>query len=215
MPTTTIVNWDRTQSWTPEAVHAPTSEAEVASLVRQAAEQGRQLKPVGGALSWSDIIDMPGQAMRFPALDRVIRYAGTIPRHQETEYAVPRPRAAEAIEATRQLVLKGDFRVNFPMEVRFVAADDIALSPASGRDCCYVGAYVGSLEWAPGYFAGFEELVSDYEGRPHWGKTFTRTPTELRALYPGYDAFDALRRRCDPEGVFRNRFVDRVFAAED
>ena len=84
---------------------------------------------------------------------------------------------------------------------------------AGGRDSCYIGAYVGSLKWAPLYFADFEALMQDYEGRPHWGKSFTRSHTELRKLYPAYDAFDRLRRTCDPQDLFRNSFVDRVFPA--
>lgn len=149
--------------------------------------------------------------VRVDRSDRVIPYAGSIPRHQETEYSIPRGRAAAAIDAVRRRVLAARYRVNFPLEVRFVAADDIPMSPTSGRDSCYLGAYVGSRKWAEGYFADFEALMADYAGRPHWGKTFHRTAAELRALYPAYDAFDALRRQADPHGVFRNRFVDRVF----
>lgn len=148
---------------------------------------------------------------RVDRSDRIIRYAGTIPKHQEAEYAVPRERAAEAIDEVRRTVLAADYRVNFPLEVRFVAADDVPMSPTSGRDSCYIGAYVGSRKWAEPYFADFEGLIADHEGRPHWGKTFSRTAAELRALYPRYDDFDRVRRRCDPHGVFRNSFVDRVF----
>ena len=151
---------------------------------------------------------------RVDRSDRVIKVGSSIPLHQEMEYAVPREKAAKAIDEVRKIVLKAaDYRVNFPMEVRFVAADDIPMSPASGRDSCYIGAYVGSLKWAPLYFADFEALMHDYEGRPHWGKSFSRTHEELRVLYPAYDEFNRIRRRCDPHGVFRNSFVDRVFPA--
>lgn len=149
--------------------------------------------------------------VRIDRSDRIIRYAGSIPRHQEAEFAVPRPQAAKAIDEVRRTVLAADYRVNFPLEVRFVAADDIPMSPASGRGSCFVGAYVGSRKWARPYFAEVGALMAAYDGRPHWGKTFSRTPQELRALYPQYDAFDVLRRRSDPQGVFRNSFVDRVF----
>ncbi len=151
---------------------------------------------------------------RVDRSDRVIKVSSSIPIHQEAEYAIPIEKAAKAIDETRQMVLKADYRVNFPLEVRFVASDDIPMSPASGRDSCYIGAYVGSPKWAKGYFAEFEALMRDYEGRPHWGKTFSRTQTELRALYPAYDAFNRLRRTCDPQGLFRNSFSDRVFPAD-
>ena len=148
---------------------------------------------------------------RVDRSDRVMKVSNTIPFHQETEYAIPIEHAAEAIDRTRKMVLKADYRVNFPLEVRFVAADDIPMSPASGRDSCYIGAYVGSLKWAPAYFAEFEEMIREYRGRPHWAKSFSRTAEELRELYPAYDDFNKLRQACDPLGLFRNSFVDRVF----
>jgi L-gulonolactone oxidase len=152
---------------------------------------------------------------RVDRSDQIIKVSGSIiPIHQETEYAIPIDKAAKAIDETRRLILKADYRVNMPMEVRFVAADDIPMSPSSGRDSCYIGAYVSSLKWAPRYFAEFEALMRDYEGRPHWGKSFSRTHEELRALYPAYDEFNQLRRRCDPHGLFRNSFVDRVFPGQ-
>jgi FAD-linked oxidoreductase len=148
---------------------------------------------------------------RVDRSDKVIKVHSSIPIHQETEYAIPIEHAAKAIDATRKMILKADYKVNFPMEVRFVAADDIPMSPASGRDSCYIGAYVSSLKWAPPYFKEFEALMSDYRGRPHWGKSFSRTHAELRELYPAYDQFNQLRRVCDPKGLFLNRFVERVF----
>ena len=148
---------------------------------------------------------------RVDRSDRVIKVSSGIPIHQETEYAIPIEHAAEAIDRTRKMVLAADYRVNFPMEVRFVAADDIPMSPASGRNSCYIGAYVASRKWAPSYFAEFEALMRDYQGRPHWAKSFALSAQELRSLYPAYDSFNRLRQECDPHGLFRNSFVDRVF----
>lgn len=150
--------------------------------------------------------------VRVDRSDRIIKYAGTIPWHQETEYAIPRDRAAEALDRMRRLVLTATgYKVNFTQEVRFVAGDDIPMSPAHNRDSCYLGAYVASLKWAPRYFQDFEALMEDYEGRPHWGKSFDRKPDQLRTLYPRYDEFNSLRQAQDPQGIFRNRFIDRVF----
>ncbi len=148
---------------------------------------------------------------RVDRSDKVIKLGHSIPNHQETEYAIPIEHAAKAIDETRKFVLEADYSVNFPLEVRFVAADDIPMSPANGRDSCFIGPYISSLRWAPHYFAEFEALIGDYEGRPHWGKSFSRTSEELRALYSAYDTFNMLRQQCDPHGLFRNSFVERVF----
>lgn len=148
---------------------------------------------------------------RVDRSDKVIKVASSIPRHQETEYAIPVQKAAEAIDRTRQMILGAEYRVNFPLEVRFVASDDIPLSPASGRDSCYIGPYISSTKWAPACFADFEALMAEYGGRPHWGKSFSLDGRQLRERYPEYDTFNRLRQENDPNGLFRNSFADRVF----
>jgi L-gulonolactone oxidase len=148
---------------------------------------------------------------RVDRSDRVIKVSSSIPIHQETEYAIPIEQAAKAIDETRKMILKADYMVNFPLEVRFVAADGIPMSPANGRNSCYIGAYVSSLKWAQNYFKEFEALMNNFRGRPHWGKSFSLTHEKIRELYPAYDEFNRLRRNCDPHGLFRNSFVDRVF----
>jgi FAD/FMN-containing dehydrogenase len=54
---------------------------------------------------------------------------------------------------------------------------------------------------------------SDIIDVPETAIRFDKMSKELRELYPAYDEFDRLRRRCDPNGLFRNSFLDRVFPA--
>jgi FAD/FMN-containing dehydrogenase len=145
--------------------------------------------------------------------DRLFNIGKMIPIHNESEYAIPLENGAEAIDRLAGIVRGAppQYRVNFPMEVRFVPGDDIAMSPATGRDTCYVGAYVASEKWTVPYIRDFEGLMEDYGGRPHWGKLSSRTAGDFAKLYPAHRKFDSLRRECDPGGVFRNAFVDRVF----
>ena len=70
---------------------------------------------------------------------------------------------------------------------------------------------MASSKWTGPYHRDFERLMGEYGGRPHWGKLFSRTAEDFAKLYPRYRPFNALRRACDPNGVFRNAFVDRVF----
>lgn len=145
--------------------------------------------------------------------DRLFNIGKMIPIHNESEYAIPRENAAEAIDRLAEIVRGAapEYWVNFPMEVRFVPGDDIPMSPATGRDSCYLGAYVASSKWTVPYHRDFEELMREYAGRPHWGKLFSRTADDFAELYPLYRQFDALRKECDPKRVFRNAFVDKVF----
>lgn len=148
---------------------------------------------------------------RVDRSDKIVTVSSGIPLHQETEYAIPVDKAAEAIDRTRQMILKADYRVNFPLEVRFVAADEIPMSPTFGRDSCFIGPYISSTKWAPDCFADFEALMADYGGRPHWGKDFSIGPEQFRERYPAYDQFKSLRQQLDPHGLFRNEFTRRVF----
>ena len=153
---------------------------------------------------------------RVKQSDRLFNIGKMIPIHNEAEYAIPLSQAADAIEQLAGIIRNAppEYRVNFPVEVRFVSRDDIPMSPATGRDSCYLGAYVASPKWTVPYHRDFEAMMVDYQGRPHWGKLFSRTAADFAQLYPEYDAFDSLRQRCDPAGIFRNAFVGRVFGED-
>jgi L-gulono-1,4-lactone dehydrogenase len=132
------------------------------------------------------------------------------PRHQEVEYAIPIERTGEALERVRAFIEEKRICVNFIVELRFVHADDIPLSPAYGRDSCFVGAYHAGGRDELAYLEAFEDLMAEMGGRPHWGKEFRMTARELAPLYPKWAAFQACRLRIDPEGVFSNQWTDRV-----
>ncbi len=134
------------------------------------------------------------------------------PVHREAELGVPRKRAADALAGLVELIERERLYVNFIVEVRFVAADDIMMSGAYGRDSCQLGAYIGDCPSCEPYFRGIEELCRPMGGRPHWGKEFVATRDELREVYPQFDRFDTIRRQLDPRGLFENDFVRRVFA---
>ena len=55
------------------------------------------------------------------------------------EWSIPIERTAEAIMQIRQIIVDCNYKVHLPIEVRFVAKDDIWLSPCQGRDSCYIG----------------------------------------------------------------------------
>jgi len=131
-------------------------------------------------------------------------------RFTEMEYAVPRAHAAAAVRAVRAAIGERGFAVSFPIEVRFVAPDDALLSPAAGRETCYIAVHMyRGMAWQP-YFRCVEEIMDGFGGRPHWGKRHFQTAETLRERYPDWDRFAAIRARLDPEGRFANPYVDRV-----
>jgi L-gulonolactone oxidase len=60
------------------------------------------------------------------------------------------------------------------------------------------------------YFRGVEEIMGDYDGRPHWGKRHFQTAATLEPLYPRWPDFQGVRARLDPVGIFWNAYTERV-----
>jgi L-gulonolactone oxidase len=151
-------------------------------------------------LSRSEVVDTSAQVFANP---RLVRFS-------EMEYAIPRATAVDTIRELRAMILRREHHVGFPVEVRFVAADDIMLSPAHGRDTCYIAVHVfQGMPYEP-YFRDVEAIATAVGGRPHWGKLHFQTADTLRPRYPRFDDFLAVRRRLDPEGRFGNAYLNQV-----
>jgi L-gulono-1,4-lactone dehydrogenase len=128
----------------------------------------------------------------------------------EMEYGVPYQHGMEALRRVLETIDRRGFAVGFPIEVRFVAADDAYLSPSSARETCYIAVHMyRGMEWEP-YFRAVEEIMDSYGGRPHWGKRHFQTAATLAPRYPDWDRFQAVRARLDPAGVFGNDYTERV-----
>ncbi|MFZ4894027.1 D-arabinono-1,4-lactone oxidase [Plantibacter sp. Mn2098] len=131
-------------------------------------------------------------------------------RFKEMEYAVPAEHLPEAFRRVRELIEERRFRISFPIEVRFAAADDLWLSTASGRASGYIAVHRFFREDPTEYFTAVEEIMIGLEGRPHWGKMNFRDAASLKTVYPRFDDFTALRDRLDPGRLFANDYLRRV-----
>ena len=127
----------------------------------------------------------------------------------QTEYFVPREHAVEAFLAVHALRARIEPLIQVS-EVRTIAADNLGLSMANGRASVAI-----HFTWKPDWDAvrillpDIEAALRPFEPRPHWGKLFTMSPDELRSRYPRLPDFVDLANRLDPDGVFRNDFVNR------
>jgi xylitol oxidase len=58
-----------------------------------------------------------------------------------------------------------------------------------------------------------ERELAPFHPRPHWGKLFTLSPAVFHSEYEKLPEFIALSHRFDPEGKFRNAFLNtNIFA---
>ena len=106
------------------------------------------------------------------------------------------------------------FNVHFPIECRFVHGDDIWLSPAYGRESAYIAIHMYKGMPYESYFRAIEAIFQPYGGRPHWGKMHTLDAATLAARYPHWDDFRRVRAALDPNGVFLNDYLRRLFDAD-
>ncbi|KAL2913557.1 D-arabinono-1,4-lactone oxidase [Polyrhizophydium stewartii] len=131
-----------------------------------------------------------------------------------TEWAVEWSKAPEALSRLKKFIEDNpEVVAHSPVEIRFVKRDDIHLSMSSGYDTCFIGIIMyrpyGKDVTKEKYWAGYEKIMEDLGGRPHWAKAHRLGPQELRKLYPKFDSFCAIRAKLDPDNVFVNDYIDR------
>jgi xylitol oxidase len=132
----------------------------------------------------------------------------------QSEYFVPRKHAVEAILAVERLRDQVSPHLLIS-EIRTIAADDFWMSP------CHKQASVTiHFTWKPDWPAVskvlpvIERELAPFQARPHWGKLFTIPPEQLRAHYEKLPDFIALAKKYDPQGKFRNDFLNKnIFGA--
>jgi alditol oxidase len=126
----------------------------------------------------------------------------------QSEYFVARedgPAALAAIAEVRQVVAP----VLQACEIRTVAADGLWLSPAYRRDSvAFHFTWVKDAAAVAPVLTALERQLTPFAVRAHWAKLFRLDPQAVRAGYERAADFTALARRYDPEGRFRNAFLD-------
>ena len=126
----------------------------------------------------------------------------------QTEYFVPRDRAYPAILAVEQLRDRITPHL-FITELRTIAADNLWLSPCYQRDSLALH-FTWKPEWpdVQKILPLIEDKLEPFEARPHWAKLNTISPARLNHLYPKLPEYRALVTQHDPQGKFRNQYID-------
>lgn len=128
-------------------------------------------------------------------------------RFNEMEYAVPAEAGPECFAEIRALMLRRFADVQWPVEYRTLAADDVWLSPAHGRPTVTISIHEDASRPYEELFRETEAVLVAYDGRPHWGKVHRRTAADLAPAFPHWDHFWRLRAETDPDGVFLNEHL--------
>ncbi len=134
-------------------------------------------------------------------------------RFREMEYAIGREHVIDALEAVDSWLRSSGEQVPFPVEVRFAAPDDVWLSTAYGRPTAYIAVHQYYRLPHARYFDAVEQIMSDFQGRPHWGKMHALDKQRLSSLYPRFEDFRTARATADPQGLFCNLYTDMVFGS--
>jgi xylitol oxidase len=126
----------------------------------------------------------------------------------QSEYFLPRAQAPAALRAIADI--RGDVAPLLQMsEVRTIAADSLWMSPFYRRDCVALH-FTWRYDWegVKQLLPRIEERLAPFDARPHWGKLFTIPAPTLQARYERLPDFRALLESFDPNGIFRNTFLE-------
>jgi FAD-linked oxidoreductase len=131
-------------------------------------------------------------------------------RFNEMEYSVPAEYGPACLREILKLIQDKDLRTWFPIEYRYVKADDIPLSMFEGRDSCSISVHQHYQMDHHNFFAAIEPIFWKYNGRPHWGKLHTLNAKNLQSLYPRWQEFIQVRQALDPSGKFLNAHLSSI-----
>ncbi len=132
-------------------------------------------------------------------------------RFHEMEYAVPLADGPATVREIRRFIDEQDWLIGFPMELRTTAADDVALSTASGRESMYIAFHIPRALNPQDYMPKLEPILRAAGGRPHWGKMNSLSRNDFAQLYTKFDKFCELREKMDPEWKFGSAYLRKLF----
>jgi xylitol oxidase len=132
----------------------------------------------------------------------------------QSEYFVPRQHAVDAILAVQRLneMVSPHLLIT---EIRAMAADNLWMSPCYKQPCVTIH-FTWKQDWpaVSKVLPVIEKELMPFQIRPHWGKLFTISREQLKPSYDKLPEFVALCNEFDPQGKFRNSFLNRnIFGA--
>jgi alditol oxidase len=126
----------------------------------------------------------------------------------QSEFFVPIQNALDAIlalerrgkEIAEQLMIT---------EIRSIKDDKLWMSPCYMQTCVAIHfTWKQNTPEVLKLITMIERELAPFGARPHWGKLFTMAPKALQALYVKHPEFLEFVKTYDPEGKFRNDYLN-------
>lgn len=156
------------------------------------------LNPFGVPGPWSDRLTHTRREISPPPADQI-----------QSEYLIARPQLNKAVAMIRAMAERVDALL-FATEIRSIAADELWLSPAYRQ--ATIGLHFTWKKQPDAVDAITKELEAaliPLGARPHWGKLIHADAATLAPLYPRMADFRSLALRHDPDGKFRNAYLEK------
>lgn len=124
------------------------------------------------------------------------------------EYQFPIAKAGNVVTALREFVHGNRAMAAADVRLTLVAADEVWLSPAYGRDVIAVMVRVPTADAAA--LVDLEDLFIWLGGLPSWGGFHTLTGAEAAYVMPRFSDFSSIRHDLDPYERMQNETLHRL-----
>ncbi|MGB1015028.1 MAG: D-arabinono-1,4-lactone oxidase, partial [Nannocystaceae bacterium] len=122
-------------------------------------------------------------------------------------------RAAECVAAVRRVLAVTSASAGCEFQLRFEGPASVSLAPNVGIETMWIDFNLFDREGTRELGKRLAEVVLGFAGRPHWSKHIPDVGFCARTAYGDtIDAWEAVRRRCDPDGLFVNTWYRRYIA---
>lgn len=131
----------------------------------------------------------------------------------QAEYFIPRKNAVEAMLAISRLSKQIGPHL-FISEIRTIAADNLWMSPCRNQESVAIHFTLKQeIPEVNRLLPFIEKELEPFNVRPHWGKLFTISAKQLASRYEKMADFKKLVASYDPNGKFRNDFLNQTIYA--
>lgn len=159
--------------------------------------------------SCSEQLEIPG-----PWYDRLphfkMEFQPSAGKELQSEFFVPLENGNEAILAVSEMAEQINSHL-FISEIRSIKGDELWMSSCYQRDSIALHTtWKQEIPEVMAFLPQMEEKLNRFNPRPHWAKLFTIPSETLHSRYPKIEEFKALLTKHDPEGKFRNEFLNQT-----